>query len=71
MRITIAQTLNARDNRGFANWPNENNMPNVKATIPYRFSEDIQYSFSEKQQDIIKKVVDRFNKDLAGCLFIR
>ena len=52
-------------------WQNENNLPFVKAVIPYEFSENNQNSLKKEEQDVIKKVIDRFNKDFKGCLMIR
>ena len=68
MNITIAQILTARSGKSFSKkWPNGN--------IPYNFDsgglEEYEVGLSEAEQNIVKKVIERFNKDLNGCVSIR
>ena len=68
MNISIAQIIAARSGNSFSKkWPNGN--------IPYNFDssglEGYEVGLSEEEQNIVKKVADRFNKDLNGCASIR
>ena len=68
MRLTLEKIVEARNGREFPRWPNQKNNPSVKGAIPFEFHENSHGSLSKKEQDIVTKVVDRFNKDLQGCL---
>ena len=68
MNITIAQIIAARSGIPFSKkWPN--------GTIPYCFDcsdlEPFEVGLSEAEQNIVKKVAQRFNKDLNGCASIK
>ena len=68
MNITIAQIVAARSGKPFSKkWPN--------GTIPYDFDssglEGFEVGLSEAEQNIVKKVAQRFNKDLNGCASIK
>ena len=68
MNITVAQIIEARSGKPFSEkWPN--------GRIPYTFDskniEGYEEGLSEAEQNIVKKVVARFNKDLNGCVSIR
>ena len=68
MNISIAQILAARSGESFSEkWPN--------GKIPYNFDssglEGYEVGLSEAEQNIVKKVAERFNKDLNGCASIR
>ena len=68
MNITIAQIVAARSGKSFSEkWPN--------GKIPYNFDssglEGYEVGLSEAEQNIVKKVAERFNKDLNGCASIR
>ena len=68
MNITIAQIVAARSGKTFSKkWPN--------GTIPYCFDcsglEGFEVGLSEAEQNIVKKVAQRFNKDLNGCASIK
>ena len=67
MNISVAQIIEARSGNSFSKWPNRE--------IPYTFDftsiEGYQEGLSEAEQNIVKKVVARFNKDLNGCVSIR
>ena len=68
MNITIAQIVAARSGKSFSKkWPN--------GKIPYNFDssglEGYEVGLSEEEQNIVKKVAQRFNKDLNGCASIR
>ena len=68
MNITMAQIVAARNGKPFSKkWPN--------GTIPYDFDssglEGHEVALSEEEQNIVKKVAGRFNKDLNGCASIR
>ena len=67
MNLTVAQIIDERGGREFANWPNAKNLPSVKAYIPYAFGQ----SLDSNQRAVITKIADRFNKDLTGCVMIR
>ena len=67
MNISVAQIIEARSGISLSKWPN--------GEIPYTFDftsiEGYQEGLSEAEQNIVKKVVARFNKDLNGCVSIR
>ena len=68
MNITMDQIIAARSEKPFSKkWPN--------GKIPYNFDssglEGYEVALSEEEQNIVKKVADRFNKDLNGCASIR
>ena len=68
MNITVAQIVEARSGKAFSKkWPN--------GKIPYTFDptfiEEYDIRLTEAEQNIVKKVVKRFNKDLNGCANIR
>ena len=69
MNITVGQIVEARSGKAFSKkWPN--------GKIPYTFDppyivEGKDIKLSQAEQNIVKKVVKRFNKDLNGCASIR
>ena len=68
MYITVAQIVEARSGKAFSEkWPN--------GKIPYTFDptfiEPYDVRLTQAEQNIVKKVVKRFNKDLNGCASIR
>ena len=67
MNISVAQIIEARSGNSFSKWPD--------GKIPYTFDstniEGYEEGLSEAEQNIVKKVVARFNKDLNGCVSIR
>ena len=63
MNVTVSQIFDARAGKDFPNWPD--------GVIPFEFSEAINNKLEENERDIVMRVVDRFNKDLKGCLIIR
>ena len=68
MNITVGQIIEARSGKSFAKkWPH--------GIIPYTFDstniEGYEEGLFEAEQNIVKKVVERFNKDLNGCVRIR
>ena len=67
MNISVAQIIEARSGNSFSKWPN--------GEIPYTFDftsiEGYQEGLSQAEQNIVKKVIERFNKDLNGCVSIR
>ena len=68
MNITVGQIVEARSGKAFSQkWPN--------GKIPYTFDppyiEGKDIKLSQAEQNIVKKVAKRFNKDLNGCASIR
>ena len=68
MNITIDQIITARSGKAFSKkWPD--------GRIPYDFDssdlEEYEVSLSQDERNIVKKVAERFNKDLNGCASIR
>ena len=68
MELTVGQIYEARSGyfKG-KKWGNERNEMNTKGVVPYRFHEQI----TEKEREVVDIILDRFNKDLKGCLSIR
>ena len=48
-------------------WGNERKENNTMGVVPYKFHNKI----TEKEREVVKIILDRFNKDLEGCLSIR
>lgn len=69
MELTEGQINEAR--RGgkvtIHKWGNVRKENNTKGVVPYRFHDKI----TEKERKVVKIILDRFNKDLKGCLSIR
>ena len=68
MELTVGQINEARSGyfKG-TKWGNERNEQNTKAVVPYRFHDEIRQS----EREVVKIILDRFNKDLKGCVSIR
>ena len=68
MELTVAQINEARSGSFTGTkWGNERNEKNTKAVVPYRFHEKI----TQNEREVVEIILDRFNKDLKGCLSIR
>ena len=68
MELTVEQIYQARS--GYftgTKWGNERNEKNTKGVVPYRFHEKI----TQNEREVVEIILDRFNKDLKGCLSIR
>ena len=48
-------------------WGNDRNEINTKRVVPYRFHDQI----TQQEREVVEIILDRFNKDLKGCLSIR
>ena len=68
MELTVGQINEARSGhfKG-TKWGNERKEKNTKGVVPYRFHEKI----TQKEREVVKIILDRFNKDLKGCLSMR
>ena len=68
MELTVGQINEARSGyfKG-TKWGNERNEQNTKGVVPYRFHSKI----TEMEREVVEIILDRFNKDLKGCLSIR
>ena len=68
MELTEGQINEARSgNLEIRKWGNERNEKNTKGLVPYKFHDEIRQS----EREVVKIVLDRFNKDLKGCVSIR
>ena len=68
MELTVGQINEARSgNFKIRKWANERNEKNTKGVVPYKFHDEIRQS----EREVVKIVLDRFNKDLKGCVSIR
>ena len=68
MELTRAQINEARSGSFTGTkWGNERNEKNTKGVVPYKFHTKI----TEMEREVVKIILDRFNKDLKGCLSIR
>ena len=68
MELTVGQMNEARSgNLEILKWGNERNEKNTKGVVPYKFHDEIRQS----EREVVKIVLDRFNKDLKGCVSIR
>ena len=68
MELTRAQINEARSGSFTGTkWGNERNEKNTKGVVPYKFHDEIRQS----EREVVKIVLDRFNKDLKGCVSIR
>ena len=68
MELTVAQINEARSGSFTGTkWGNERNEKNTKGVVPYRFHEKI----TQNEREVVEIILDRFNKDLKGCLSIR
>ena len=68
MELTVGQINEARSgNLDIPKWDNERNEKNTKGVVPYKFHDEIRQS----EREVVKIVLDRFNKDLKGCVSIR
>ena len=68
MELTVGQINEARSGyfKG-TKWGNERNEQNTKGVVPYRFHSKI----TEMEREVVEIILDRFNKDLRGCLSIK
>ena len=68
MELTVAQINEARSGyfKG-TKWGNERNEQNTKGVVPYKFHSKI----TEMEREVVEIILDRFNKDLRGCLSIK
>ena len=68
MELTVGQINEARSGyfKG-TKWGNERNEQNTKGVVPYRFHSKIM----EMEREVVEIILDRFNKDLRGCLSIK
>ena len=68
MELTVGQINEARSgNLEIRKWGNERNEKNTNGVVPYKFHDEIRQS----EREVVKIVLDRFNKDLKGCVSIR
>ena len=68
MELTVGQINEARSgNLEIRKWGNERNEKNTNGVVPYKFDAQI----TEQEQEVVKIILERFNKDLKGCLSIR
>ena len=69
MELTVGQINEARSFGYFKGnkWGNERNETNTKGVVPYRFHDQI----TQQEREVVEIILDRFNKDLKGCLNIR
>ena len=68
MELTVGQINEARSgNLEIPKWGNERNEKNTKGVVPYKFHDEIRQS----EREVVKIILDRFNKDLKGCVSIR
>ena len=68
MELTVGQINEARSGYFTGNkWGNERNETNTKGVVPYRFHDQI----TQQEREVVEIILDRFNKDLKGCLSIR
>ena len=68
MELTVGQINEARSgNLKIRKWGNERNEQNTKGVVPYRFHSKI----TEMEREVVEIILDRFNKDLRGCLSIK
>ena len=65
MNITMDQIIAARSEKPFSKkWPN--------GKIPYTFDvSEYEVGLFQTERNIVKKIAQRFNKDLNGCASIR
>ena len=68
MELTVGQINEARSGhfKG-TKWGNDRKEKNTKGVVPYKFHTKI----TEMEREVVKIILDRFNKDLKGCLSIR
>ena len=68
MELTVGQINEARSGyfKG-TKWGNERNEQNTKGVVPYKFHSKI----TEMEREVVEIILDRFNKDLRGCLSIK
>ena len=68
MELTVGQINEGRSGYFKSNiWGNERNETNTKGVVPYLFHDEIRQS----ERDVVEIILDRFNKDLKGCINIR
>ena len=68
MELTVGQINEARSGSFTGTkWVNERKEKNTKGVVPYQFHGKI----TEKEREVVKIILDRFNKDLKGCVSIR
>ena len=68
MELTVGQINEGRSGYFKSNiWGNERNETNTKGVVPYLFHDEIRQS----EREVVEIILDRFNKDLKGCLSIR
>ena len=68
MELTVEQINEARSGYFKGNtWGNERKENNTKGVVPYRFHDKI----TQNEREVVTIILNRFNKDLKGCLSIR
>ena len=68
MELTVGQINEARSgNLEIRKWGNDRNEKNTKGVVPYKFHNEIR----EKEREVVRIILERFNKDLKGCLSVR
>ena len=68
MELTVGQIYEARSgNLKIPKWGNERKEKNSKGVVPYKFHNEIR----EKEREVVRIILERFNKDLKGCLSIK
>ena len=68
MELTVEQINEARSGYFKDNiWGNERKENNTKGVVPYRFHDKI----TKNEREVVRIILNRFNKDLKGCLSIR
>jgi len=69
MKLTKGQIDEARSGEKLKihKWGNDLNEANTMGVVPYRFDKNI----IEDERNVVRIILERFNKDLKGCLIIR
>ena len=69
MKLTKGQIHEARSggNLTIHKWGNNLNETNTMGVVPYSFDKNI----IEDERIVVRIILERFNKDLKGCLIIR
>jgi hypothetical protein len=69
MKLTKGQIDEARSGGKLSihKWSNDLNETNTMGVVPYSFDKNI----IEDERNVVRIILERFNKDLKGCLIIR
>ena len=69
MKLTKGQIHEARSGGRLTihKWGNKRKEKNTMGVVPYTFDDDI----TEDERIVVNRILERFNKDLDGCLSIR